>query len=42
LPKLFNLVDIDAFTLPYTFFNGLLKPKDAVTKRLYELLLEND
>lgn len=29
LPSLFKMVGIEAFDLPYTFFNALLKPKDA-------------
>jgi len=38
LPTLFKLEGYDAFTLPYEFFNGLLKPKDANVERLAEIL----
>lgn len=31
----------DAFQLPYEFFNGLLKPKDASLSRLVEILRDN-
>lgn len=39
LPKLFELAGVTAWDLPYAFFNGLLKPKDASIDRLNELLV---
>jgi hypothetical protein len=41
LPTLLKLMRYDAFELPYEFFNGLLKPKDASLDRLVEILRSN-
>ncbi len=38
LPTLFRLEHYDVFQMPYTLFNGLLKPKDANIERLYQIL----
>lgn len=42
LPIFFKLVGVDAFAIPSTFFNGLLKPKDASVQRLNEILVEDN
>lgn len=42
IPTLFKLVGVDAFSLPYTFYNGLLKPKDADVARLEEILVKDN
>lgn len=41
LPSLLRMMRYDAFELPYEFFNGLLKPKDASLSRLQEILRDN-
>lgn len=41
LPKLFELAGVDAWELPFDFFNGLLKPKDANVERLNEILIKD-
>jgi len=41
LPSLLRMMKYDAFELPYEFFNGLLKPKDASLSRLVEILRDN-
>lgn len=42
IPEFFKLAGVDAFSLPYTFYNGLLAPKDANVDRLLELLVKDN
>lgn len=42
IPEFFKLVGLDAFALPYTFYNGLLAPKDAKVERLREILMKDN
>jgi hypothetical protein len=36
------MVGVQAFDLPYTFFNALLKPKDAKISRINEILRKEE